>query len=421
MAGISGLSLLATGLRNGSDAIETVSRNIANASTTGYKDARVLFRDQIYQSSPRDANGLSGSNIVIQTNAGQSGNVQLTNNPLDVANTGRGFFLTRSSLDQTGTVALTDAGEFNQFVSTQRDADDNQITYLVDNQGNFVLGSPFQSENGGFLDTRNVNELEPIRIDDASISSVASPTTDLSIFTTLSPNSPLGATVSHDLSIFDGSGDSDNISDTRTIDFDFIKTADNNWRLILSAENGTFADDSNVIDLTFNSNGTLASEPNHNVSVTWGDNAVTQNFNLNIDRVLQVEEANSSINFQRDGFPPGELIGVRFNQDGVIGGDFTNGQFVPIARLGIGEVINTNSLSNVTGTAFQVTSDSAEINVLQPGVDSGVNIISNHIEQSSVDIGEEFLNLIIYQRFYNTVSTAFSTNNELIQLATNLK
>ncbi len=111
-----------TGLSAQDTALATISNNLANVSTTGFKRDRAVFQDLLYQvdkqpgaqSSQSDQlpSGLqlgTGVRTVATQKVHTKGNLQVTEQPLDMAINGRGFF---QILTPDGTVAYTRDGQF---------------------------------------------------------------------------------------------------------------------------------------------------------------------------------------------------------------------------------------------------------------------------------------------------------------------
>ncbi len=112
-----------TGLTAQDKQLTTISNNLANAATVGYKRDRVIFEDLLYQIQRQPGAQSSQSNQVpsgLQLGTGvrvigtqkqfTSGNLQVTDQPLDMAINGRGFF---EILQPNGTTAYTRNGEFH--------------------------------------------------------------------------------------------------------------------------------------------------------------------------------------------------------------------------------------------------------------------------------------------------------------------
>ena len=133
------LHIAATGMAAQETQLEGVANNIANANTTGFKRQRIEFQDLLYQTvrgagtrtteSTRSPTGIqlgSGVRVVGTSREFSQGNIMVTNNPLDVAIEGSGFFVVQQP---DGTTAYTRAG------ALQKDSEGQLVTpegYLID-------------------------------------------------------------------------------------------------------------------------------------------------------------------------------------------------------------------------------------------------------------------------------------------------
>ena len=111
-----------TGLEAQQTRLSVISQNLANINTTGYKSGRAIFEDLLYQNvtqpggltsqqtnAPTGLNLGTGVRMVATDKQFSQGNLVETNNPLDVAIEGRGFF---QILMPDGTQAYTRDGTF---------------------------------------------------------------------------------------------------------------------------------------------------------------------------------------------------------------------------------------------------------------------------------------------------------------------
>ena len=112
-----------TGLDAQQRDISVISNNLANSSTIGFKKSRAVFEDLLYQNinqpggqSAQDTelpNGLmlgAGTKVVATQKAHTQGNVQTTDNSLDVMIDGKGFF---QVLMPDGNISYTRNGQFS--------------------------------------------------------------------------------------------------------------------------------------------------------------------------------------------------------------------------------------------------------------------------------------------------------------------
>lgn len=123
---------------------------------------------------------------------------------------------------------------------------------------------------------------------------------------------------------------------------------------------------------------------------------------------------------RRDGFAVGNFDRVEVGQDGTVNAVFDNGQIIPIFQVPLVNFTNVNGLSAVSGNAFQQTLDSGDFTVGTAGSGPFGTIDGSTLEQSTVDIAEEFTNLIVAQRAYSSNARVITTADELLQETTNL-
>ena len=124
---------------------------------------------------------------------------------------------------------------------------------------------------------------------------------------------------------------------------------------------------------------------------------------------------------ERDGAQFGSLDRVEVGEDGMVSAIFNNGQVRPIYRVPVIDFVNPNGLLPVTGNAFQVTVDAGAYYMWDAGVGPAGTIAGSSLENSTVDIAEEFSNMIIAQRSYSSNARIIQTADEMLQEITNLK
>ena len=132
-----------SGLKSYTTAIESTSNNIANLSTTGYKSTRAEFRDLISQmmaSGNDDTSTINqvGNGVQTQvTNVMIQGALENTDNVLDLAVSGNGFFAVTNEDLYPGQIFYTRAGEFQI----------NDEGYIVNQEGYVLQG--FDADGAG--------------------------------------------------------------------------------------------------------------------------------------------------------------------------------------------------------------------------------------------------------------------------------
>lgn len=251
-------SIPLSGLTAESTALSAIANNLSNQNTTGYKDTTVQFSDLFYQSL-----GTTGSGDPIEVGAGTQvssmpslftqGSISATGVPTDVAIQGDGFFAVQSS---SGVINYTRAGDFST----------NTDNYLVDDEGNQVLGYP---ATNGVVDTGG--GLAPIQLGAGTISP-PSATGNVELTTNLDASGGVGSTFSTPVTIYDSLGGS------HTLTYTFTNTGPNTWSYSLGippadlnavngvAPTGTLSSGT----LTFDGNGNLIGDGGGTGTPTYG-------------------------------------------------------------------------------------------------------------------------------------------------------
>ncbi|MDA0341143.1 MAG: flagellar hook-basal body complex protein, partial [Proteobacteria bacterium] len=117
----------------------------------------------------------------------------------------------------------------------------------------------------------------------------------------------------------------------------------------------------------------------------------------------------------QDGSAPSALTSVVIDDTGLLSAQFANGQSRAVYRIPIGSIPSPTELEPVSGNAYRTTGTSGDIvlNLAQQG-GSG-RIQSSALENSTVDIAEEFTDLIITQRAYSAATRIITTGDELLE------
>ncbi len=135
----------------------------------------------------------------------------------------------------------------------------------------------------------------------------------------------------------------------------------------------------------------------------------------------QYSKSSSTVFQDADGYSAGDLQGVDVSSDGVMTGIYSNGQLMPLFRVGLAKFLNNYGLFNKGGNLFMETRDSGGAITNKPG-ENGLGTISpNSLEMSNVDISEEFVNLITNQRGFQANSKTVTTVDDMMQTVIQMK
>lgn len=138
------------------------------------------------------------------------------------------------------------------------------------------------------------------------------------------------------------------------------------------------------------------------------------------DGLLQFASAYNTNFINQDGFASGNLSAVAVDKEGFITGTFTNGQTKKLWRVAVTAFQNADGLEPLSNTLFRATDSSGGALLQLPNIAGAAGIVSSSLEQSTVDVANEFSQMIVVQRSYQASSTVISTVdqmlNELMQL-----
>ena len=135
----------------------------------------------------------------------------------------------------------------------------------------------------------------------------------------------------------------------------------------------------------------------------------------------QYSKSSSTIFQDADGYAAGDLQGVDVASDGVLTGVYSNGQLIPLFRVGLAKFLNNYGLFNEGGNLFRETRESGGATTNKPGENGLGTIAPNSLEMSNVDIAEEFVAMIVTQRGFQANSKTVTTVDDMMQTVIQMK
>jgi flagellar hook protein FlgE len=130
----------------------------------------------------------------------------------------------------------------------------------------------------------------------------------------------------------------------------------------------------------------------------------------------------STTTFQSaDGYGAGDLEGVDVDTDGAMTGIYSNGQLIPLYRIALANFLNEHGLSKLGGNLYRETRDSGTAITNKPGTNGLGSITPNSLEQSNVDIANEFVKMITTQRAFQANSKIVTTVDAMLGEVINMK
>ena len=396
-----------TGINNNSLAINVIGDNIANMNTTAFKAGLASFAELLAGLWGTSATGnpisfgLGCTLNGVDRNCNQ-GTITFTGISTDAAINGNGLFV----VSNDGGMAYTRSGKFEI----------DKEGYLLSSDGFKVLG---YSAVQGQIDTSGA--VAPIMIK-LGQSIEASATQNMSLAMNLDAQAADGEGFATGIQVYDSLGAA------HVINMTFMKTGPGawSWTAGMPMHEGTL-DASG--DLEFDSNGKLVPPAaNPTLSITG---LATGAADMEIEFNLMDAAGNSLItnyagpsavsSTTQNGFAASTLTEISINSKGVIVGLTQNGQAVELAQLALADFLNPQGLQKFQGSTFAAFPSSGEPSIGLAGTGGRGTIVGSSLEQSNVDMAQEFINLIVAQRSYQANSRVITTTDELYQDILNLK
>jgi len=402
-AGVSGLAAQ-------SNAMGMISDNIANVNTVGYKRLEARFSSLVTQETTLTQHSPGGVTASPYSRVEQQGLLQGSSSGTDLAIAGEGFFVVHEQANPVlgSNFLFTRAGSFNP----DKNGD------LQNAAGYYLQGYNLQTNPNPPPSASTLSGLETVNV--SNLSGSAMPTQSISLVANLPSASNVGDNFGVTTQIFDSLGNSHDFV------INFQKTGVNAWDYNVSdptslgATTGTGAGDGSI---TFNTDGSLqtltATTP---FGVTgWTTGAADSTFTIdmgtvgNNDGLSQFAGDFTISDIEQDGVRFGVFTGVTIDESGLVTALFDNGQRLEIYRLPLASFNNPNALGGVTGNAYLQTDQSGNFQLNLAG-NSGAGLISpSSLESSTVDLAEEFTNMIITQRAYSASARTITTADDMLE------
>ena len=176
--------------------------------------------------------------------------------------------------------------------------------------------------------------------------------------------------------------------------------------------------------MSFTGFGVLSSPSNGSLTITINDVTEPQIVTMDISKLTQFESTGEVdlVNFKQDGIKEGVLSSTFFDSDGTLFGSFTNAGLVPLFKLPMATFPAVNNLEAINGNFFTADPAAGELELRSLGSVSGLaQIIVGALEQSNVDLADQFTKMIVTQRAYTSSATVLRTADEMTQQARDLK
>ncbi|WP_256805841.1 flagellar hook protein FlgE [Bradyrhizobium sp. Bra64] len=397
-----------SGMNAQSNKLSTVSDNIANVNTTGYKRASTEFSSLILKSG--SGNYDSGAvETTVRYAITDPGNLQFTTSTTDLAVQGNGFFVVQ---DPNGNNFLTRAGSFVP------DSTGN----LVNTAGFQLMGYNIQNGATPTVAANGFGGLQVINVNQMALQ--AAPSTKATVAANLDPSAtaiaapagPANYTSKTSMVTYD------NIGNAVTLDVYAAKTGANTWdievyngatALTTSGPATTF-----TFDVTAVGKGALAAASPTSLSVAIPGGSAA--FNIDLSAMTQVA---SAFDFKAtvDGNAPSAVEKVNIDDKGVVTAVLKNGTELPSFQIALATVPSPDHLTPEVGNVYSPNLDSGNVQVGLAGQGGLGTIQSGALEDSNVDLADELTSMIEAQRGFTANSKSFQTGADLLDVVVNLK
>jgi flagellar hook protein FlgE len=315
---------------------------------------------------------------------------------------------------------------------TKTAADTFDMTYdLVDSNGATVIGGPVTTAlvfNGATGALQTIGGNPPATIPIANVGLGIDYNFDIRNITQTAGTTTISSTVDENrqptivtgtLSVFDSLGN------PHSITLKFTKTGPNQWNWNTSVPTpATLAQNSGTI--SFNTDGSINSiSPNPPIiRLTPGGGASPQNIQLDFGSgftgITQTSSNSVVSALSQNGSAAASLSNVNIDQYGYIVGVFTNGESRNLAQILVATFANKNGLTSAGDNMYTVSPNSGAALIGEPGEGTRTTLQSGALEQSNVDLSEEFTKMIVSQRGFQANARVVTTSDTLLQEITNL-
>ncbi|KQV49986.1 flagellar hook protein FlgE [Massilia sp. Root335] len=383
-----------SGIQAINEQLNTVSNNIANAATYGFKAGRANFASVMAGTQP---NGVEIGSVT--QNISQNGSTQTTGRALDAAIDGRGFFV---SVNNQGTSQYSRVGIFSTDAKG----------VLIDSNGNKVQGYG-PSKNGA------LGAMGDVQVPTGQIPAVA--TTGVSYVGNLSADWTVPATATFDAT--DSSSYNmvkqslayDSLGTQHTVSQYFVKTGTGTVDVYYGVDGAAPDTAANpVASLSFGADGQLTGTTSGLVKFT-GTGAAASSVKIDYTGTTSFAGEATTTTNRSDGYASGAFVGLTMSPDGSLVAKYSNDQSQVVGTIALATFANEGALSPISETSWVANADSGAALTDAPGVGLAGKLSTGALEGSNVDITSELVGLMTSQRNYQANSKVLTTESQMMQ------
>lgn len=414
-----------SGLNATSKNLEVIGNNIANSSTFGAKASRAEFADVYANALNGAGTNPIGIGVALAAVSQQftQGNITTTDNPMDLAINGAGFF---QVTDGVSPPLYTRNGQFKV----------DRNGYIINNQNLRLMGYP--ADGTGIIQP---GQAQALQLPTAGINPVATANITMEMnldsraATTLPAagpriqfNDPTTYNNATSMTVYDAKGQD------VALTYYYQKTGTDQWNVYLTANGSSvLADGAGVpqpiTTLQFPANGGTPTAPLGAVTVnipasTNAAGAQTlpiTGIQLDISGATQYGAPFGVTDLTQDGYAPGQLVGIMIESNGIVTARYSNGQSKPAGQIETANFRNPQGLQPLGGNAWGATYASGDPVRGTPG-DGNLGVLqAGALEESNVDLTGELVSMITAQRVYQANAQTIKTQDQVMQTLVNLR
>ncbi|MDB5838372.1 MAG: flgE [Herminiimonas sp.] len=415
-----------SGLNAASKQLESIGNNVANANTVGFKQSQVSFAD-VYANSLTVVVGTqigTGTKLNHVTQQFSQGNVTASNNPLDLAINGGGFF----RMSNNGAITYGRNGQFQL----------DKSGYIVNPNGARLTG--YAADTRGVLQTGSPKD---ILISNADLPPSA--TKDIKAVLNLDSRNAVPATTPFsmdDPTSFNSATSGtvyDSLGNSHVLQTYYVKSGVNTWNIYGAVDEVPLnftpasagppavpASQTPIGSLGFGPDGgldaaTQASMP-FSTTIPLATGASTPLvIAMDYSSTTQFGALFNVNTLRPDGNTSGSLSGFSVGADGTITGRYTNGKSNTLGQVVLANFTNPNGLQPLGDNVWSESTASGGALIGTPSSGTLGALQSSAVEDSNVDLTAELVNMITAQRFYQANAQTIKTQDQAMQTLMNLR
>lgn len=396
-----------SGLNAASRALDVVGNNIANSQNYGFKSGAIAFAD-IFAGTQGMGVQVAGTS----QNFGDGG-LASTGRRLDMGITGNGFF---RLLDESGQAYYSRNGQF----TTDKDGNIVNETNGLRLTGYQATGTPPSIQPGAPVGPIRINEaaMPPEASTSGKLNGNLNSEDDLPSVNPFDPTDADSYNFSNTVEAYDSLGNK------HTVDVFYVKTDAGEWTAYSRDATSPGTPEFAELKLSFNEKGEMDTSGNTTIDVTGASYNGATGLTLALELSGISQHASDGSSFEPtsiNGYAAGTFVDFQVGKSGEIVVNYSNGQKQTIAQVVLANFANIGGLGQNGNNTWIETPESGNPVIGAAGMGSLGTLSGGMLESSNVDLGAEMINMIVYQRNYQSNSQTIKTQSEILQTLVNLR